>query len=100
MAITNRELIMQEAIMKGIPYNGDNLKTFNEWKNNGYTVKKGEKACLSVPLWKKIYYTDKQTEETRERFVMTKPVHLFGDWQVKPLPDSRQDQSENNLVYT
>ena len=100
MAITNKELIMQEAILKNIPYNGENLKTFNEWKNNGFTVKKGEKACLSVPLWKKIYCENKETGETFSKFVMTKPVHLFGDWQVKPLTDSRQDQAENNLVYT
>lgn len=34
-------------------YRGDlPFHTFQEWKNRGYSVKKGEKAMLSVLLWK------------------------------------------------
>ncbi len=81
--MSNVELIAQAAQEKNFPYNGKNLLTFQEWKKLGKSVKKGEKAFLSVPLWKKVYWTDKETGEEKSKFVMTKTAHLFTIDQVQ-----------------
>ena len=61
--MTNNEIIYAAAVANGI-YTEDEaaailasghmlpLHTFQEWKSRGYIVKKGEKARLSVDLWK------------------------------------------------
>ena len=49
---TNYEMIYELAMMVGYEYDGSNLKTFAEWKKEGYMVRKGEKACMKLELWK------------------------------------------------
>lgn len=91
---TNAEMIMDMAMMVGYEYDGENLKTFQEWQKAGYTVKKGEKAFMSLDLWKPFKKkevdeegkpvidekTGKQKEETR---FMLKMSHLFTPQQVE-----------------
>jgi hypothetical protein len=49
---TNYEMIEELAMMVGYEFDGTNLKTFAEWKKEGYSVRKGEKACMKLDLWK------------------------------------------------
>jgi antirestriction protein ArdC len=50
---TNFEIIMEyiEENEIDFAYNGMNLLTFQQWKKEGMSVKKGEKAFLSIDLW-------------------------------------------------
>ncbi|MCY8256475.1 ArdC family protein [Bacillus spizizenii] len=91
---TNYQLIEEACMMINFDYDGTNLKTFNEWSNAGYIVKKGEKAFLTVDLWKPFVKkltdkdgnpeidekTGKQKEEKR---FMLKTSHLFTADQVE-----------------
>jgi hypothetical protein len=62
---TNYEMIEELAMMVGYEFDGTNLKTFAEWKKEGYSVRKGEKACMKLELWKP--FTAKvKNEETGE----------------------------------
>lgn len=73
--MTNNQIIFDAAIAAGI-YTEDEataiiasghalpLHTFQEWKARGYSVKKGEKACLHVDLWK---FTNKPPKAVREQ---------------------------------
>jgi hypothetical protein len=62
---TNYEMIEELAMMVGYEFDGTNLKTFAEWKKEGYSVIKGEKACMKLDLWKP--FTAKvKDEETGE----------------------------------
>ena len=89
---TNREMIEEAAMMIGFEYNGMNLYTFNEWAKEGLIVKKGEKAFMSLELWKPFEYKMKNEDgtpkmkdgkqETETRF-MLKLSHLFTADQVE-----------------
>ena len=72
---TNSEIIYKAAVNAGI-YTEQQaaailmsgralpIHTFMEWKNLGYSVKKGEKAALHVDLWN---YTTKPSKAAREQ---------------------------------
>lgn len=91
---TNLEMIEEMAEMVGYEFDGENLKTFNEWAKEGLIVKKGEKAFMSLELWKPFTKklknedgtpeidpaTGKQKEETR---FMLKMSSLFTPAQVE-----------------
>ena len=73
--MTNFDIITSAAIQAGIFTEDQAIEilstgrrlpvhTFSEWKRLGYTVKKGEKACLKVYIWKKSNKT--QTAETKD----------------------------------
>jgi len=82
--MSNIELIANAAREKGIHYTGNNLKTFAEWKKENKTVKKGEKAILTVQLWNHKTYEYKETKEEKSKFI--KPMtYLFAEWQVIPI---------------
>ena len=72
--MTNTQIIFEALKLKGFSedqlltimnaYNGDlPFHTFAEWKARGYSVKKGEKAFLAVPLWK---FTNKPNMAARK----------------------------------
>jgi antirestriction protein ArdC len=51
--MTNQEIITTYIEENGIDfeYNGMNLLTFQQWKKEGMSVKKGETAFLKIDLW-------------------------------------------------
>jgi antirestriction protein ArdC len=51
--MTNLELVLQHLDENQIDfaYDGNNLLTFAQWKAQGLSVKKGEKAFTQVDLW-------------------------------------------------
>ncbi|CAB4142770.1 hypothetical protein UFOVP451_47 [uncultured Caudovirales phage] len=59
------------------------LKTYAEWLNAGRQVKKGEKARVTAPLWKRVERKNKETGETSARFVLTSAA-LFEESQTVP----------------
>ena len=64
MATNNAILtkVTEAAILDGTIQPEEKLNTFLYWKNSGYHVKKGEKACVSTKLWKKKKLTKKEKE--------------------------------------
>lgn len=84
--MTNVEIITAEAALIGYPYNGENLFTFQEWKERGYSVKKGEHAFIKTKLWKFKKVKDEQEdgEENEKRFVLATAA-LFTPEQVEKI---------------
>jgi len=86
--MTNVEIITDASSLVGIEYDGSNLKTFAEWKKAGFKIIKGQKAVLSVELWKPFNkkVTDEKTgEEKTEKRFMLKKSHLFHSSQVEAI---------------
>ena len=50
---TNHEIISIIANAKGINYNGENINTFQDWREKGFSVIRGEKAWCQTRLWSK-----------------------------------------------
>lgn len=64
--------------LKELFYNNQELKTYNEWKDEGKTVKKGEKALL---LWGSPRRVPQADEDGEYRFF---PIcHVFSAIQVE-----------------
>ena len=84
---TNKEMIEEMANLMGYEYDGENLKTFQEWAKEGMIVKKGEKAFMALELWKpftkKLEEKDEQGKEKEEQRFMLKMSHLFTPEQVE-----------------
>ena len=85
MLTGNREILEMECMLKGFQYDGENLFTYNEWKQRGYQVKKGEKCFIKTKLWKalKNKEDDKNSkEDSSYKFVMITSC-LFTNNQVE-----------------
>lgn len=83
--MTNREIIKIALCGTDFEYDGENLKTFAEWRKAGYYVKKGEKAFIKVCLWKKHTRTtkDEDGKEKKETKYYKHPASLFARDQVE-----------------
>lgn len=73
------------------------VKTFNQWKNAGYMVKKGEKAQIYTVVWK-MYDKVKNAETGKEEKVQSEDmrpviVPVFHMGQVKKLEDKEEIQA-------
>ena len=91
--MTNNEIIINQAIAHGIYTKAEAqaivaakgclpIHTFAEWKNAGYSVKRGEHAAITCDLWK---YTERpgKAAKAAPHYYMAK-AHLFTRDQVKP----------------
>ena len=94
-----------------IMFAADELHTFDYWKKEGKSVKKGEKALIECYLWK---YTTKPSKEQREKaaaegkeaapdphYYPTKS-HLFSCLQVessRPAPQARFKSTAEIIAY-
>lgn len=90
--MTNKEIIFNECLLKGYPYNGENLFTFQEWRQRGYTVKRGEKAFLKCKLWKRVTKTvtcPKTGKDIKENGFILANASLFTIDQVTALEDKK-----------
>lgn len=95
--MTNFDIITNAAIQEGL-YTKDEaiailesgnelpLHTFNEWKNRGYMVRKGEHAKLTCQIWKPRKKKEVKPDEEEERsgFYMTK-AFFFTEEQVEAI---------------
>ena len=75
--MSNIEIIETQKAITGI--DGD-LYTYQEWKQRGYQVQKGQKAMLSTKLWKQV---TKKIEgiETKKFYLVN--ASLFHESQVQ-----------------
>jgi antirestriction protein ArdC len=110
---TNKEMIEEMAMLVEFEYDGNNLKTFQEWAKAGYVVKKGEKAFLALELWKpfnkKLDEKDENGNQKEEQRFMLKMSHLFTPSQVekgelkkkaaaKKKPAAKKKKAKNTFV--
>jgi len=106
---TNFQLIEEAAMMVGFEFDGNNLKTFAEWKKLGYSVKKGEKATLQVELWKpftkvatdekgQTMIDEKTGEQKTESRFMLKLSHLFTSDQVKKMEAKKKKTTKKKAA--
>lgn len=75
-------LQMRSLGLDGIPYR--DCKTFKGWKDEGHSVKKGEKSRISGIVWIHPQHknTDGEIEENMD-YLFPKEYHLFHRTQVK-----------------
>ena len=74
---------MQRADMEGLPYL--DCKTFNEWKNCGFMVKKGEKSKIQGLVWKSFKTKEENEKGEKLEFLFPKAYALFHKSQVEAL---------------
>ena len=99
--MTNEQIIANSAVAAGIFTQEEAeayftrgmrlpIHTFAEWKNHGYSVKKGEHAALTVSIWKrktkkkKDGKTAEAEKEEEEGFFLT-TAYLFTKEQVEAI---------------
>ena len=76
------------------------LHTYQEWRRMGYQVKRGERAALSVVLWKycsKTVEVDGQEQETGDCHRTT--AHLFTAAQVEKAEPVKVKTREEIMAY-
>ena len=83
--ITNNLLTEEQVEEMIVRFGALPYKTYQEWKYNGYQVKKGSKAIIKTKLWKKVK-EKKEKEEDKEtsKFILV-PASLFGADQVEKM---------------
>lgn len=100
MAITNAQIIMTawaELVSSGIISEEEEIHTFDYWKKSGYTVKRGEKSIVKIPIWK---HTTKTSTDDNGNAVETssmfmKAAYFFSTKQVEKIkPIQRITASE------
>lgn len=85
MAVTNNQIIETYKRMNGIT---EDLHTFAAWKQQGYTVKKGEHSQHKISIWKYTAKTktDRETGEEKDASAMfMKTAAFFTAGQVEPM---------------
>ncbi len=51
MALTNKEILMQEMLLHNIDLD-TKIDTYAGWNRQGYTINKGSKAIFQTQIWK------------------------------------------------
>lgn len=77
--MSNIEIVETEKMLAGI--DGD-LYTYQEWKQRGYQVQKGQKATLKTKLWKQV---TKKIEGVEQKKFYLVNASLFHESQVAPI---------------
>ena len=89
--MTNQQIIHETIQFLGsdFPYDGTNLKTYNEWQKVGFQVERGQKAFIMVKLWKQV---DKKKQDingniSKEKGFIAKNTALFTISQCKEIKE-------------
>ena len=88
MAITNAMLIAQKTfdlIADGTIRAGEEIHTFQKWKELGFSVKKGEHAVAKFPIWKMGMKKDDDGEMKSTGHCFGKMSFFFSSEQVEPI---------------
>lgn len=75
MALTNREIILNEMILNGISLDKV-VDTYAGWNRQGYTINKGSKALFTTKIWKPCKSKNKETEQTNNRMYLVKASYF------------------------
>jgi hypothetical protein len=59
--------------------------TFQVWKQNGYSVKKGEKAAFKCDIWKHVTKKADEAEKEEACYFIVKTAHFFTSDQVEQI---------------
>lgn len=83
----NKEILQEVIAVCGLSmkYSEEEIKSFQQWRNMGYKVKKGEKAALKVKLWYPSTYV-KENDKEETKFYM-KTTALFTIDQVEKIKE-------------
>lgn len=87
--IQDNKIFTEEQLQAFIQEGDIPLKTYMAWRQSGFSIRKGEKACLTTKLWQKKRKKknedekeEKDKEDKMEYVLVT--AHLFrGDQVVK-----------------
>ena len=90
-SISNAEIIHNEAMLAGLDPDAEYL-TFMQWKQRGYSVKKGAKAVIKTGLWTPCKASRKELAENQDAKARCylKTSFLFTRAQVEPAKQSHQ----------
>lgn len=64
--MTNSEIISKYMQLNNLDINNVVLHTYNQWKNMGYIVKRGEKAKHKITIWKKSIKKVKNEDDEKD----------------------------------
>lgn len=76
--MSNTQIVELEKMLIGIE---GELNTYQEWKNKGYQVQKGQKAIVKTQLWKQVTKKNKEGQETKKFYLVN--ASLFSEDQVE-----------------
>lgn len=90
MAITNNQIVMTawlELVAAGVISEKEDIHTFDYWRKSGYIVKRGEKAIISLMIWKHSAktQTDENGNETETSRMFMKKAYFFASHQVEKI---------------
>lgn len=91
--MTNIEIIANakiKLVADGIISEDEELHTYNHWRKLGYQVFKGEKAVVSLVIWKntgKKKDDDEDEAEKKPGYMIHKRAYFFSTKQVFKLDD-------------
>lgn len=87
---------MKRQGLEGLPYL--DAKTFKGWKENGFTVRKGEHSTLKGITWVGVGGKETDDTETNFDYMIPRQYHLFHRSQVSA--SGRQDQTGELFAMT
>jgi hypothetical protein len=82
MALTNKEILMQEMMLHNIDLE-TKIDTYAGWNRNGYTINKGSKALFTTKIWKPCKSKNKETEQVNNKMYLVKASFFSQDQVTK-----------------
>lgn len=82
MALTNKEIILQEMLLNNINLD-TKIDTYAGWNRKGYTINKGSKALFTTSIWKPCKSKNKETEQTNNKMYLVKASYFSSDQVTK-----------------
>lgn len=71
----------------------EEIHTVAGWNREGYLVRKGEKAKISIPIWNAKYIGDKE-DPNATMFMVQRNAYFFAPSQVEPMPEQPTEETE------
>ena len=91
-SMTNAEIIFRAQVdlvkqgLLDVDEDGiEPIHTFEVWREMGYSVMKGQKALVKLPIWKQGKRKPKEGETEGRAFFFLKESHFFKASQVAPI---------------
>lgn len=84
MALTNREIILNEMILNGISLDKI-VNTYAGWNRQGYTINRGSKALFTTKIWKPCKSKNKETDKETKNMYLVKASFFSQDQVSKVL---------------
>lgn len=82
MAMTNKEILMQEMILHNIDLE-TKINTYAGWNRNGYTINKGSKALFQTKIWKPCKSKKQEDGQQKNNMYLVKASYFSQDQVTK-----------------